>query len=146
MKLVKTLYLTALLSLPPTTVMAQKSGDLARKYCKLHSCEDINVIEDIIKTPLQGTCLIISSETLSRNFRAGYSTSNWWLLISGSLSAKGFDQAIKVAKKFSRSTHKQVFLAEPVKGEIGQAKTDYCTASFDLSKRASPIGILLPKL
>jgi len=146
MKLFNALPFIVLLSVQSTGVIAQKSGELARQYCKSHSCEGINVIQDAIRTPIQGTCILVSSKTLAVDFKTDYSATDWWLLISGTLSGREFDQAIEVAKKFSGKTGRQTFLAQPTKGTINEAKADYCTLPFNLTKQNSTIGMLIPKL
>jgi hypothetical protein len=145
MKLLLTMYFALLLSAQSMLVVAQQSGDLARKYCKSHSCESINVVEDIIKNPTLGACILISKKTRLSDLKVTYSSTNWWLLIHNSLSGKEFDQVIEIAKVFSGATGMQTFLAEPVKEVLNEAQAAYCTALFDLTKGVPSFGILIPK-
>jgi hypothetical protein len=145
MKSIKRLFLVAWLAFGSSTVLAEQAGELARKFCNKHSCQIENVVDDIIRNPVLGTCLVISTASVSRKFSVNSSDTNWWLLIPESLSTKEFNQAISIAKNFSSSTHKQTFLAEPLKGEVRKEKMAYCTASFDLTNGGHPIGLLIPK-
>lgn len=126
----------------------QEALELADKYCSKNGCESTSLITETIKSPSEGTCIVLSRGTLFKEFNFDKSGKDWWLLVPRGIFMGDYEIAIEVVKKFSNTTHRQVYMAEPAVEDSFEAMVDnYCVVALkDLTfSYQKPIGLLIPK-